>query len=86
MKCDIKTMLKAGLGLAAVVAIAYAMFPAARGLITSLSPALFLLLCPLMMFFMMKGMQSCHKEQETTQREAPAVPLSETSNIVDERR
>lgn len=86
MKCDIKMMLKAGAGLAAVVAVAYATFPAARELITALAPALFFLICPLMMFFMMKGMHSCHKEQETTQREAPAVPLSETSNIVDERR
>lgn len=83
MKCDIKTMLKAGLGLAAVVAIAYAMFPAARGLITSLSPALFLLLCPLMMFFMMKGMQSgqsCNGDHKAVKHQLRPVPLSDAED------
>ncbi|WP_368647284.1 DUF2933 domain-containing protein [Castellaniella ginsengisoli] len=86
MKCDIKMMLKAGVGLAALVAVAYAAFPVARELITALAPALFFLICPVMMFFMMKGMHSCHKEQEPTKREAQPVPLSHTRNIVDEQR
>jgi type II secretory pathway component PulF len=54
MKCDIKMMLKAGLGLAALVAVVYTTFPAARQSLMALTPALFFLLCPLMMFFMMK--------------------------------
>ena len=87
MKCDIKMMLKAGIGVAVVVAVAYATLPAARGLITAISPALFLLICPLMMLFMMRGMQSCHVEQKVTNREAAPVPLADHSNsIVDERR
>jgi Protein of unknown function (DUF2933). len=85
MKCDIKMMLKAGAGLAAVVAVAYATFPAARELITAWAPALFFLICPVMMLFMMKGMQSCHKEQGITKPQARPVPLSDTKNIVDER-
>ncbi|GAA4410000.1 hypothetical protein GCM10011450_27320 [Advenella faeciporci] len=45
MKCDMKKMLKAGLGLAAIVVVAYAIFPGIRELILDLSPALFLLIC-----------------------------------------
>ena len=36
MKCDMKTMLKAGLGLAAVAIVGYAAFPAARELILAI--------------------------------------------------
>jgi p-aminobenzoyl-glutamate transporter AbgT len=70
MKCDLKTMMKAALGLAVVVAVAYATLPAARGWITVSAPFLFFLICPLMMFFMMKGMQSCHKEQKVENDQA----------------
>ena len=71
MKCDIKMMLKAGLGLAVLVALVYTIFPAARQSLMALTPALFFLLCPLMMFFMMKGMQSsCHAEQKSTKQGA----------------
>jgi len=62
MKCDMKTMLRTGLGLAAVAAVGYMAFPAARDLILAISPFLFLLLCPLMMFFMMKTMHSYHTD------------------------
>src|SRR5690625_7899443 len=62
MKCDMKTMLKAGLGVAAVAVVGYMAFPAARDLILATSPLLFLLLCPLMMFFMMKSMHSHHTD------------------------
>jgi len=81
MKCDMKMMLKAGLGLAAGVALAYAAFPAARELIMALSPALFLLICPLMMFFMMKGMHSCHEDHkaEKPQSRPALVPRAKDS-------
>jgi len=75
MKCDIKMMLKAGLGLAVLVAVIYTTFPAARQSLMALTPALFFLLCPLMMFFMMKGKQSsCHDEQKTTKQDASPEP------------
>lgn len=86
MKCDMKTMLKAGLCLATLVAVAYALFPGARELILGLSPALFLLLCPLMMLFMMKGMQSCHKDQGAVKYEAVPVPVSEVKKERPEQR
>lgn len=75
MKCDIKMMLRAGLGLAVLVAVVYTTFPAARQSLMALTPALFFLLCPLMMFFMMKAMQSsCHDEQKTTKQDASSEP------------
>jgi len=75
MKCDIKMMLKAGLGLAVLVVVFYTTFPAARQSLMALTPALFFLLCPLMMFFMMKAMQSsCHNEQKSTKQDAAPEP------------
>jgi hypothetical protein len=65
MKCDVKTMLKGGLGLAVLIAVAYAALPVARQWIAAVSPFLFFLICPLMMLFMMKGMQSCHSDNDS---------------------
>jgi hypothetical protein len=63
MKCDMKMMLKAGLALAAVVAVVYAALPDAREWISAVAPSLFFLICPVMMLFMMKGMQSCDTQK-----------------------
>lgn len=76
MRCDVKTMLKGGLGLAALIAVAYAALPVAREWIVAVSPFLFFLICPLMMLFMMKGMQSYHSDNgsekgEPTQAQIP---------------
>ena len=78
MKCDMKMMLKAGAGLAVGIAVAYAVFPAARELLVAVGPFLFLLICPLMMFFMMKGMQSCHTDNETKKSRSAELPTPET--------
>ncbi|PLC48621.1 hypothetical protein CR159_17535 [Pollutimonas subterranea] len=86
MKCDIKTMVKGGLGLAMVIAVAYAVLPAARELIIAVSPFLFFLICPLMMFFMMKGMQSGHSDNESKKGEPAQVPMPEEANAGDRRR
>lgn len=77
MKCDMKTMLKSGAGLAVGIAVAYAMFPAARELLVAVSPFLFLLICPLMMVFMMKGMQSCHTDHGTKKHRSTEIPTDE---------
>ncbi|WP_343838941.1 DUF2933 domain-containing protein [Castellaniella ginsengisoli] len=63
-------MLKGGLVLAVLIAVAYAMLPIARQWILAASPFLFFLICPLMMLFMMKGMQSCHGEHKSKQEES----------------
>lgn len=83
MKCDVKTMMKAALGLAVVVAVAYATLPAARGWITVSAPFLFFLICPLMMFFMMKGMQSGHSDNESKTSEPAQAPMPEVANVGD---
>lgn len=78
MKCDMKTMMKTGLGLGVVIAVAYATLPAAREWIAASAPFLFFLMCPLMMVFMMKGMQSCEKEQSAEKDKTyktPSKPL-----------
>ncbi|PLC52745.1 DUF2933 domain-containing protein [Pollutimonas nitritireducens] len=86
MKCDMKTMMKTALGLGVVVAVAYATMPAARGWIAAGAPFLFLLICPLMMFFMMKGMHSCDKDQRAEKNQAdkaPTTPLVGHSPLKD---
>ena len=86
MKCDMKTMLKAGLGLAVLIAVAYAALPDAREWITAASPFLFFLICPLMMFFMMKGMQSGHSDNESKKGEPTQMPMPQEANVGDRRR
>lgn len=80
MKCDMNMMLKAGLGLAAGVAVAYVALPAARELIVALAPLLLLLICPLMMFFMMKGMHSSHDDHKAEKHQLRPVPLSDAKD------
>jgi len=74
MKCDMKTMIKMALGLGVVIIAAYVTFPSAQDLIITSAPFLFFILCPLMMLFMMMGMQSCHKEQKPHENTADKVP------------
>ncbi len=74
MKCDVKTMLKAGIWLAALVAGAYLVFPGARGWLLGMSPFLFFLLCPLMMIFMMKSMHSHHTDNGIKKNEPIPIP------------
>ena len=64
MKCDTKTMVKVGLAVGILLAIAYITLPAARVFISAATPFLLFLICPLSMLFMMKSMNSCHKENE----------------------
>ena len=86
MKCDMKTMLKGGLGLAAMIAVAYTALPIAREWITAVSPFLFFLICPLMMFFMMKGMQSCHTDNGSKKSEPIQAPTPEGTSVGDHPR
>lgn len=81
MKCDMKTMFKSGLGLAVLLAVAYAALPAAREWIAVVSPFLFFLVCPLMMLFMMKAMQPCHVDSRVTEGKPLQDPTSEAANI-----
>lgn len=64
MKCDMKTMVKVGLAVSILLAIAYVTLPAARAFISAATPFLLFLICPLSMLFMMKSMKSCDKGNE----------------------
>jgi hypothetical protein len=75
MKCDTRMMIKTGVGIAAVLAIAYATLPAARELVTASAPILLALICPLSMIFMMKGMSSCSKQQDAKAENPEAISL-----------
>ncbi len=85
MKCDVKTMLKAALGLAVAIAVAYATFPAAREWLTASAPFLFFLICPLMMFFMMKGMHSGHEDHKAEKHQLRPAPLPDAKDSLKER-
>jgi Protein of unknown function (DUF2933) len=64
MKCNTKTMIKVGLGVSALLAVAYFTLPAARDFISAATPFLLFLICPLSMIFMMKSMSSCDKKSD----------------------
>lgn len=84
MMCNAKTMLKVGLGMLAVVGIAYAALPDFRTWILAASPTLLFLLCPISMLFCMKMMhgqngQSCstsNSEQKPSSSDAASTPAS----------
>ncbi len=76
MKCNARSTLFILAGLGAAVAVAYAAFPQIRGPLLSASPFLFLLLCPLSMMFMMKGMNS---------KQDPTGPASTSSEKIPDR-
>lgn len=79
MKCDTKTMIKVGVGIGAVLAVAYAMLPAFRALILASAPILLALICPLSMIFMMKSMNACNKESDTKTVQPQAVSVRDKS-------
>lgn len=56
MKCDLKTMLKIGAVLAAILGIGFFVFPQFRPVILGLAPFAFFALCPISMFFAMRTM------------------------------
>jgi hypothetical protein len=62
--CNKQTMMKVGIALAVLLAVAYAALPQFRSLIRGLSPVPLTLLCPLSMLFMMKGMLGAHSAGE----------------------
>lgn len=73
MKCDMKTIVKLVIGLGAVFAVAYAALPDARAFILSISPLLLVLICPVAMLFMMKGMRDNNKDMSSKPRENEAA-------------
>lgn len=55
--CSIKTMVKFGIGVAALLVIGYMAFPQYQGAIRAFAPFLLILACPLAMYFGMRQMK-----------------------------
>lgn len=56
MKCDSKMMVKTAVWLGAGLAVAYFSLPKVHGFILASAPFLLVLICPVAMLIMMKGM------------------------------
>lgn len=56
MNCNMKTMLKVGIGMLLIAGIAYVALPEFRTWILAASPTLLFLLCPVSMLLCMKMM------------------------------
>ena len=54
--CSFKTLMQITLGIVLLLVIGALAFPELQTRITAVAPLLFVLVCPLSMFFMMKGM------------------------------
>lgn len=72
MKCDSKMMVKMAVGLGAGLTVAYFALPAAHALILASAPFLVVLICPVAMFFMMKGMNGNKKDESAKPGESKA--------------
>jgi hypothetical protein len=77
MKCDTRMMVRTGVGIAVVLAIAYFTLPGARELVAASAPILLALICPLSMIFMMKGMSSCNKQKDEKAEQSDVLSLSD---------
>ncbi len=56
--CSIKTMVKIGIGLGALLVVGYVVFPQYQGGIRAFAPFLLILACPLAMYLGTKEMRS----------------------------
>jgi hypothetical protein len=80
MTCSFKTMMKVGVALVAAVAIGYAAVPALREWLVAFSPFLFLLVCPLAMVLMMRGMSSHDSNSAVVPRSGQTPAATQVSN------
>ncbi|MBF8179638.1 MAG: DUF2933 domain-containing protein [Burkholderiaceae bacterium] len=62
--CSFKTMIKMAVGIGLLLIVGYVAFPAFQTQITAIAPYLLLLVCPIVMVFMMKGMNNPQKEKD----------------------
>jgi len=68
MKCDMRTMIKVAVGLGAGLVVAYTALHEARAFIQAVAPILLVLICPVAMLFMMKGMRDNNKDMSSKPR------------------
>lgn len=76
MKCNPKTMLKIGVVLAVVLGGSYFTFPQLRPVVIGLAPFALFALCPISIFFAMRGMNKDKENHDgcasCTHKNAPA--------------
>lgn len=63
MNCDLKTIMKIGVGLGIVLTAVYFALPASHAFILASAPFLLFLACQIAMIFMMKGMNGATKDE-----------------------
>ncbi|MBN9096342.1 DUF2933 domain-containing protein [Pandoraea sp. XJJ-1] len=76
MNCSRKTMINLALVMGVVLVAAYFALPQFHALVLGIAPFLLVLLCPLSMFFMMRGMGShnqAHDEKAETGQATKSV-------------
>ena len=71
MKCNTRTMAAVGAALVAILAVAYTVFPSVRAFVLGVGPYLLILVCPLSMWLMMKGMQGQDDQRRSTTDDTP---------------
>ncbi len=71
MKCNTRTMAAVGAALVAILAIAYTVFTSVRAFVLGIGPYLLILVCPLSMWLMMKGMQGQDDQRRSTTDDTP---------------
>ena len=71
MKCNTRTMGAVGAALVAILAVAYAVFPSVRAFVLGIGPYLLILVCPLSMWLMMKGMQGQDDQRRSMREDTP---------------
>lgn len=82
MNCNMKTMLKIGIGMLLIAGIAYVALPEFRTWIFAASPTLLFLLCPVSMLLCMKMMNAQNKQScKKTGRGGPGNSDSRLSGI-----
>ena len=74
MNCNSKTMLKVVVALGLAFAVAYFALPAAHAFLLANAPLLAVLVCPVMMLFMMMGMNGNKKDENAKPGESKAAP------------
>lgn len=71
MTRDKSALVRLGIGAAVLFGAAYVLFPDFRAWFIAAAPVLFLLLCPLIMVFCMRGMHSNTSTTDDTQKVKP---------------
>lgn len=83
MVCNMKTMLKVGIGMLFFTGLAYAALPEFRTWILAASPTLLFLLCPISMLVCMKMMHGQHGQSCQSSAATQESPQSGTTSQVD---